>query len=137
MRVPHPIPYQGSKRNLAVRILNTLPRVSGRLIEPFAGSAAVTLAAAARRAFSYYVIADALEPLAGIWTRILSEPERLADRYSHLWESQAVDPRAAYDQVRAEFNKNGDPALRSVPPGPVRKGSYQVQLSGRVQPVAR
>ncbi len=36
-RVPHPIPYQGSKRNLAPAILGYLPERVGTQIEPFAG----------------------------------------------------------------------------------------------------
>ena len=44
---PHPIPYQGSKRRLAAAILAHAPSCA-RLIEPFAGSAAISLAAAAR-----------------------------------------------------------------------------------------
>src|SRR5438445_6593435 len=46
MRVPQPFPYQGSKRNLAPAILGFFPEGVGTLIEPFAGSAAITLAAA-------------------------------------------------------------------------------------------
>jgi DNA adenine methylase len=48
MRVPHPISYQGSKRNVAPAILGCFPPRVGTLIEPFAGSAAFTLAAATR-----------------------------------------------------------------------------------------
>ena len=47
--VPHPIPYQGSKRNLAPIILSYFPPRFRRLVEPFAGSAAVSLAVAQRR----------------------------------------------------------------------------------------
>ncbi len=36
-RVPHPIPYKGSKRNLAPAILGYLPERVGTQIEPFAG----------------------------------------------------------------------------------------------------
>ncbi|MGH9580536.1 MAG: DNA adenine methylase, partial [Terriglobales bacterium] len=64
--VPHPIPYQGSKRLLAPAILSFIPKNRfRRLIEPFAGSAAITLAAAQNRMFKEYVIADLLKPLAG------------------------------------------------------------------------
>ena len=110
LRVPHPIPYQGSKRRLAVQILALLPRGGSRLIEPFAGSAAVTLAAAARRSYAQYLIADALTPLAGVWSLIVSEPEALVVGYERLWRDQLNDPRDAYDQVRTEFNKTHDPA---------------------------
>ena len=46
LRVPHPIPYQGSKRNLAPAILGYFPERVGTLIKPSAGSVALTLAAA-------------------------------------------------------------------------------------------
>ena len=54
MKVPHPIPYQGSKRNLASAILDYFPEHVYTLVEPFAGSAAMTLAAAARNAAARY-----------------------------------------------------------------------------------
>ena len=37
--IPHPIPYQGSKRRLASAILRYVPRGANRMVEPFAGSA--------------------------------------------------------------------------------------------------
>ena len=46
MNVPHPIPYQGSKRGIARLILKYFPDDVDTLIEPFAGSAAVSLAVA-------------------------------------------------------------------------------------------
>ena len=46
LKVPHPIPYQGSKRNLAPAILGYFPERVGTLIKPSAGSVALTLAAA-------------------------------------------------------------------------------------------
>ena len=45
--IAHPIPYQGSKRRLADQILRYAPTPIQTLYEPFAGSAAITLAAAA------------------------------------------------------------------------------------------
>jgi len=35
MKLPHPIPYQGSKRNLAAQILAFFPQGIDTLIEPF------------------------------------------------------------------------------------------------------
>ena len=43
--LPHPIQYQGSKRNLAPVILRYFPKGFNRLVEPFAGSAAISIAA--------------------------------------------------------------------------------------------
>src|SRR5580704_3155860 len=48
MRLPHPIPYQGSKRSLARLIGEFVPSNVGTWYEPFAGSAAMTLWAAHR-----------------------------------------------------------------------------------------
>jgi len=110
LRVPHPIPYQGSKRRLAVQILSLLPTGAHRLIEPFGGSAAVTLAAAARRSYERYLIADALAPLAGIWHLIMTDPGALIASYERLWRDQLGNPRDAYDQVRTSFNETHEPA---------------------------
>jgi DNA adenine methylase len=109
MKVPHPIPYQGSKRNLAPAILGYFPQGVATLIEPFAGSAAITLAAAARGLAERYVIADLNEPLVELWRAILEWPEKLASQYETLWRAQHDDRRQYYDKVRAEFNRSGKP----------------------------
>jgi DNA adenine methylase len=109
MRVPHPIPYQGSKRNLASTILNYFPEHVDTLIEPFAGSAAMTLAAAARNAASNYFISDLNKPLVELWRAIIQSPEKLAKQYEQLWNAQHGDRRQYYDEVRADFNRAGKP----------------------------
>jgi len=109
---PHPIPYQGSKRRLAAAILSFIPK-SGfkRLIEPFAGSAAITLAAAQKNLFKEYIIADVLKPLTGIWSSILNDPTTLSTNYGDLWHSQfKCDPIYRYNTIRSEFNQDHDPA---------------------------
>ena len=109
--VPHPIPYQGSKRLLAAAILAHIPcgRFT-RLVEPFAGSAAVTLAAAANKRFESYVIADVLQPLAEIWQRIITDPAPLADEYESLWTRERERPIDAFYEIRTEFNKDREAA---------------------------
>lgn len=109
MTAPHPIPYQGSKRRLAAAILAHAPVRAHRLIEPFAGSAAVTLAAAASGVARRFVLADRLEPLAALWRSILTEPARTAAGYARLWRAQSADPPAHYLAVRRRFNRTGDP----------------------------
>src|SRR5271157_366710 len=109
--VPHPIPYQGSKRLLAPAILAHMPRGNySRLVEPFAGSAAVTLAAAAHSRFKSYVIADVLPPLAEIWRQIIADPEPLATEYESLWMRERSQPIDAFYKIRAEFNRDRHPA---------------------------
>ena len=107
---PHPIPYQGSKRRLAQAILSYIPAGSfTRLVEPFAGSAAVTLAAASQRKFSSYVIGDKLEPLIGLWKAILVSPEEIALRYGALWRSERARPIDAFYEIRTQFNEDREP----------------------------
>lgn len=110
--VPHPIPYQGSKRLLAPAVLSFVPRDRfNRLIEPFAGSAAITLAAAQRHMFEHYVIADLLKPLTDIWREILEYPSKLSETYSALWHSQLNgDPAKRFNEIRAQFNEDQAPA---------------------------
>jgi len=110
-RLPHPIPYQGSKRLLAGRILGVLgPRRFGTLHEPFAGSAAITLAAAARSLARRFVLGDSLAPLIALWERIVAAPDATAVGYRSVWEAQAIDGAAAhYARIRAEFNADHDP----------------------------
>jgi len=104
MNVPHPIPYQGSKRSLAPAILGYFPQSMATLIEPFAGSAAITLAAAARGLAEGYIIADLNQPLVELWRAILESPEKLARQYETIWRAQLDDQRRYYDKIREEFN---------------------------------
>jgi DNA adenine methylase len=109
MKVPHPIPYQGSKRNLASAILGYIPGKAAALIEPFAGSAAVTLAAAAQGLAERYVINDLNRPLVELWLAIIESPEKLARQYEKLWRAQHENRRRYYDEVRNDFNSTGRP----------------------------
>lgn len=108
--VPQPFPYQGSKRRIAPQILRHLPRSVPRLVEPFAGSAALSIAFASRRGASRYWINDAHEPLAALWREILDRPEGLSDRYAFLWSDQDGRERRYFDEVRERFNRAHDPA---------------------------
>jgi len=110
--VPHPIPYQGSKRLLAPAVLSFIPQKRfTRLVEPFAGSAAITLAAAHRQLFDDYLISDLLKPLMQIWQEIFEAPTRLAAAYKALWHSQAASSGTErFNEIRAQFNEDQDPA---------------------------
>lgn len=79
------------------------------LYEPFAGSAALTIAAAAGRTADRYVIGDSLRPLVEIWRRVLTDGERLAAEYEAVWEGQLTDA-GHFNRVRAEFNRDGGAA---------------------------
>ena len=109
--VPHPIPYQGSKRRLAQAILSYIPtNDTGRLVEPFVGSGAVTLAAAKYKKFQRFLIADKLDPLTALWQSILDNPSGVADEYEALWWRERERPIDEYYEIRNEFNADHDPA---------------------------
>jgi len=109
--IPHPIPYQGSKRRLAPLILSYVSHGANRLIEPFVGSGAVTLAAATRGLAQSYVLGDSLEPLAHLWRLIIEAPNNISTMYQNIWEAQFPSPRDHYLKVRAEYNKTKSPSL--------------------------
>lgn len=104
--VPQPIPYQGSKRQLAPEILRHFPIKIDRLIEPFAGSAAISIAVAARKRAKRFWLNDAHSPLIELWREIIDVPSRLSDDYERLWHEQLGCEREFFNEVRARFNKN-------------------------------
>ena len=128
--IPHPIPYQGSKRNLAAEILRYFPPKFDALYEPFAGSAAMTIAAAVGRPDSRYHINDLNKPLMNLWRAMIETPEEIAARYEILWHQQLDDPRGFYDQVRAEFNQTGQPHLFLYLLARCVKGSVRYNAQG-------
>lgn len=110
MSVPHPIPYQGSKRQLARAILQFVPERVERIVEPFAGSAAISLAAAKLGITRQFLLNDINEPLMALWREICERPTLLADAYAELWHQQLGREREYYDIVRAEFNRDHGPS---------------------------
>lgn len=109
MAVPQPFPYQGSKRKLAPAILAYLPATMDRLVEPFAGSAALALLALSQKRVQRVLLNDLNEPLMRLWGAILHTPEKLAQDYAHLWTTQLPDTKAFYGQVRQAFNQQHCP----------------------------
>jgi DNA adenine methylase len=109
--VPHVIPYQGSKRALAHAIIPLLPADTSTLIEPFAGSAAIAIAARYSGVAKNAIISDINAPLMALWERILADPKKLADDYESLWLEQQQDPRTFYDAARVKFNATKEPHL--------------------------
>lgn len=108
-RLPHPIPYQGSKRNLAPLIGEHVPRHVDVWFEPFAGSAAMTLWAAHHRIASHYVISDALAPIAELWREIIENPNDTAFRYRSIWAQHAREDIGYFNRVRDRYNSDKDP----------------------------
>lgn len=108
-KIPHPIPYQGSKRQLATQILHYFPGQVTRLIEPFAGSGALSLAAAQHHKAQKFLLNDLNTALIELWQTIVFQPDALANRYKTLWYMQQGCERQFYDRVRQRFNHNHRP----------------------------
>lgn len=108
--LPQPIPYQGSKRLLAPKILSNFPDHVPRLVEPFAGSAAISTAVAVRGMADRFWINDAHVPLIHLWREIIFRPEEIAQAYEELWRAQLGQEREFFDEVRTRFNKTGAPS---------------------------
>ena len=107
---PQPIPYQGSKRQIAPMILQHFPAKISRLVEPFAGSAALSIAVASRRRASRFWLNDAHSPLIKLWKKIIDQPDELVEKYTLLWNDQLGREREYFNRVRDRFNKKHDPA---------------------------
>ena len=110
LAAPHIVQYQGSKRILAPQILRYMPRRFGRMVEPFAGSAAMTIAAAAERRATSYLVNDLNGPLVGVIEAAVSNPDGFLRDYATVWEAQFSFPGghlAHFYKVRDDFN-SGD-----------------------------
>jgi DNA adenine methylase len=109
MRLPHPIPYQGSKRNIADEILRFFPAKFDRLIEPFAGSAAISIAAAYYFKANRFVLNDINEPLIALWDTMINDPKAIIRLYHDIWHGQHGNEEAYYYEVREKFNHTHQP----------------------------
>ncbi len=111
MTVPQPFQYQGSKRALAPLILQYLPVSTTRLVEPFCGSAALSIATAAHGRAKEFWLNDFNAPLAKLLSFIVNEPKELAKFYNELWRGDHADALEHYYQVRESFNRTQDARL--------------------------
>ena len=87
-KTPHIVQYQGSKRILAPQILQYMPRNFQRLLEPFSGMAAVSIAVAAEKRADRYIINDLNAPIVDILKSAIETPNKLVESYSNIWSEQ-------------------------------------------------
>ncbi len=107
-KTPHIVQYQGSKRVLAPQILQYMPHKFERLIEPFAGMAAVSIATACENRANWYYINDLNAPLVEILHYAIEQPQKLVDAYTKVWEEQfsyGDDHIHHFYAVRERFNQ--------------------------------
>lgn len=105
--MPHIVQYQGSKRKLAPQILPYFPMRSRRMVEPFAGMAAMTIAAAHERRAAEYVLNDFNPDIVRVLRCAVETPEALIADYAAVWGAQfhaADGSEAHFYAVRDHFN---------------------------------
>jgi DNA adenine methylase len=109
--LPHPIQYQGSKRNLASKILKFLPDKIKRLVEPFSGTAAISVAASAYGISQNFWLNDLNKPLIDLLELIVERPNEIANAYADIWNQQHNDSVNHYFAIREMFNRTHEPRL--------------------------
>lgn len=109
LKLPHPIPYQGSKRRLAEAIGSIVPKCVDTWYEPFAGSAAMSLWVARHRNPDKIVLGDSLESLTALWDLIITDPQGAADRYEAVWQGHEGAGLGYFNEVRSRYNEQHDP----------------------------
>lgn len=130
MNSPQLFQYQGSKRGLAPKILRYLPAGPFRVVEPFAGSAAISIAAAIQGIAHSFWLNDVNRPLADLVELIIDRPEEVADRYEDLWSGGGTENPHHYNHVRDEFNRTKNPALLLYLLARCVKGAVRYNSSG-------
>ncbi len=128
--LPHFIQYQGSKRKLAKYILPVLPKKINRLVEPFAGTAAISVATAANQIAQHFWLNDLNKPLIELLELAIENPHEIADFYSELWNGQHPNSPSHYFEVRSRFNQTNDPKLFLYLLARCVKGSVRYNLGG-------
>ncbi|MCQ2260635.1 MAG: DNA adenine methylase [Bacteroidales bacterium] len=114
---PHIVQYQGSKRNLAPQILQYFPRKFNRLIEPFAGMAAITIAASKQRRADRYLLNDLNEPLVNVLREAITNPQHLIEGYTKVWNEQLTFDGGSVEhfyKVREDFNSGNQCAANML-----------------------
>ena len=131
MHIPHPFPYQGSKRSIARHILPYIPADTKSLVEPFCGSAAISIAAAAHGLAGRFLLNDINPSLMTLWSWILDCPSELADGYERLWNDQGPDRKGFFFHVRDQFNTTHEPHHLLYLLARIVKGSIRYNSEGK------
>lgn len=128
----NPFPYQGSKRKIASSILKYFPKTEKlHLVEPFAGSSAISIAAAYYNKTQSIWINDSNLSLIKLWNQIVFNPEGLSKQYSSLWKEQFANKKQFYNFIRDEFNKTDEPHYFLFLLAKCIKGSIRYNANGQ------
>lgn len=114
---PHIVQYQGSKRILAPQILPYMPHKMTRLVEPFAGMAAISIAVAKSGRADRYLINDLNAPLIEVLRMAIENPKQLIYDYTRVWSEQFEYDGGSVEhfyKVRDEFNHGNQSAANML-----------------------
>lgn len=88
-----------------------MPTHFNRLIEPFSGTAAITMACASKKIAKEYIINDLNKPLIDLMKIVVEQPEFSSKRYEEIWNEQHSNSIEHYYQTREKFNLTKDPIM--------------------------
>lgn len=135
MATPHLVQYQGSKRNIASEILSYFPKRINRLIEPFCGTAAISILAAQQNKVEKFILNDINKPLVEMLELCIKQPEVLYGKYEEIWKGQFVEGTNNIDyfyKMREKFNQKSEPALMLFMLARVVKGAVRYNNNGQM-----
>jgi DNA adenine methylase len=93
---------------LAPQIMQYMPQRFKRLVEPFSGMAAISIAAASENRAETYYINDLNAPIIGLLRNAINTPDELIEKYSDIWNEQFSFPAGHlehYYHVRNRYNE--------------------------------
>lgn len=140
-KVPHLVQYQGSKRSLAPIIAGYYPNSFNRFIEPFSGTAAMSIFTAVYCKSNQFLLNDINMQVMSMMEECINNPDRLADSYDEIWQAQFDEGENSVDyyyKMRDRFNElkdNPDPALTLFILARVAKGAVRYNQQGEMNQI--
>lgn len=112
--------YTGSKRSLAPEILEYFPEEIDVMIEPFCGSASITLTMIENNwSVNKYIISDTNQHVVNLLETCKNNPDLLIENYEKFWNEFNLEKQDQQDQIdwrkhvykekRNKFNESFDP----------------------------
>lgn len=135
MPIPHLVQYQGSKRNIASEIVRFFPKKVNRLIEPFCGTAAISIYAATQGKTNSFLLNDINAPLIDMLQLCVVSPESLYTEYKKVWDGQFkddIDPIKYFYDMRERFNEEPTASLMFFMLARVVKGAVRYNTLGQM-----
>ena len=139
--IPHLVQYQGSKRSLAPIIAGYYPQKFNRFIEPFSGTAAMSIYTAYNKLCDSFIINDVNNQVIDLLKNCISNPQLLAEEYETIWNGQFESEENSVDyyyKMRDRFNLLKDKpnaALTLFVLARVSKGAVRYNQQGEMNQI--